>query len=209
MLRRTIAFGSLVVLALLCCTEMCVAAEPSMLEQSSFSVLRQKIAAAVARDLQPGRVGESPEDNFQVLAPTLAIPSGSELHVTSVRPGYSPGSWLLRMDCSSRRDCLPFHVVLRSPGANLLEGSVAGPTGSALGQNQPNWPKAKPKQLRSPVARSGDHVLLVEERSGMRLKVTAVCLESGGLGDEIRVQNLATRRVLLATVAGKNLVRVE
>ena len=43
----------------------------------------------------------------------------------------------------------------------------------------------------------------------MRLQVTAVCLQSGGLGDQIRVQNLATRRVLVATVAGKNLVRVE
>ena len=36
----------------------------------------------------------------------------------------------------------------------------------------------------------------------------SVC-ESGGLGDEIRVRNLATHRVLLATIAGKNLVRVE
>ena len=43
----------------------------------------------------------------------------------------------------------------------------------------------------------------------MRLKVMAVCLQSGGLGDQIRVRNLATQRVLLATVAGKNLVRVE
>ena len=209
MLSRAATFGSLVVPVLLCGIEMCVAAEPSVREQSSFSDLRQKVAAAIARDLQLDLPNDSPGNNLQVLAHTPSVPSGSELHVTSVRAGYSPGSWLLRLDCSSRRDCLPFHVVLHSPGANLHEGLVAGLTTSASGRNQPIRPKAKPKPLRSPMARGGDHVLLVEERSGMRLKVTVVCLESGGLGDEIRVRNLATRRVLLATVAGKDLVRVE
>ncbi len=43
----------------------------------------------------------------------------------------------------------------------------------------------------------------------MRLQARVVCLESGALGDAIRVRNLATHRVLLATVAGKDEVRVE
>lgn len=209
MLHRAVIFVTLVGLVLLCAIEMCVATEPAMLERSSFAVLRQKVAAAVARDLQSGLGGESCGDNLQVPVPAPSVPLGADLHVTFVRTGYSPGSWLLRLDCSSRRDCLPFHVVLYSPGANLRQGFVASLEGSAPEQNRRNWPKARPKQLRSPVARSGDHVLLVEDLSGMRLKVTVVCLESAGLGDEIRVRNLATHRVLLATVAGKDLVRVE
>ena len=60
------------------------------------------------------------------------------------------------------------------------------------------------KQVRVPLAHSGDHMLLVEERPGMRLQARVVCLESGALGDAIRVRNLATHRVLLATVAGKD-----
>ena len=199
----------LVLLVMLSGVERCRSAELPVREQASSSALQRKVAAAVARDLQSGLISESSGSNLQVLSPPLSVPAGAELHVTSVRVGYSPGSWLLRMDCSSRRDCLPFHVVLHSPAANLPEGLVASLTTSASGQNQGSRPKVQPRQLRSPVARSGDHVLLVEERSGMRLKVTAVCLESGGLGDEIRVRNLATQRVLLATVEGKDLVRVE
>ena len=199
----------LLLLVMLSGVERCRSAELPVREQASSSALQRKVAAAVARDLQSGLISESSGSNLQVLSPPLSVPAGAELRVTSVRAGYSPGSWLLRMDCSSRRDCLPFHVVLHSPAANLPEGFVAGLTTSASGQNQGSRPRAQPKQLRSPVARSGDHVLLVEERSGLRLKVTAVCLESGGLGDEIRVRNLATQRVLLATVEGKDLVRVE
>ncbi len=43
----------------------------------------------------------------------------------------------------------------------------------------------------------------------MRLQAKVVCLQSGALGDAIRVRNLATHRVLLATVTGKAEVRVE
>ena len=199
----------LVLVVMLSGVERCRSAELPVRKLASSSALQRKVAAAVARDLQSGLISESSGSNLQVLSPPLSVPAGAELHVTSVRVGYSPGSWLLRMDCSSRRDCLPFHVILHSPAASLRDGSGTDLAVHGSAQEQSTRPAVKSKQLRSPLARSGDHVLLVEERSGMRLKVTAVCLESGGLGDEIRVRNLATRRVLLATVAGKDLVRVE
>ena len=67
----------------------------------------------------------------------------------------------------------------------------------------------KPESSDALLARSGDHVQLVEELAGLRLQVKVVCLQSGALGERIRVQNPATHRVLLATIAGKDLVRVE
>ena len=206
--RRMVAFRSLVALVVLGGVEVCIAGDPTAASASSFA-LRDKVAAAVARDLQSGPATVPDAGNLQLLDPLLSLPSNSELHVTSVRAGYSPGSWLLRMDCASRRDCLPFHVVLHAPGAAPHEGLVNDLTSNTSGKSEPSRPQAKSRQLRPPVARSGDHVLLVEERSGLRLKVTAVCLQSGGLGDEIRVRNLATHRVVKATVAGKDLVRVE
>jgi len=202
--RRGCAFlGLLMTLVVLGMVTVCVAAGP-LAAPAGRSELRDKVAAAVARDLSSSLAAVPDAGNLQVLDPLLSLPSDSQLHVTSVRAGYFPGSWLLRLDCASRRDCLPFHVVLRAPGADVRDSIGTGFDAKALGKGQLSQPRAK-----SPVARSGDRVLLVEERSGMRLKVTAVCLQSGGLGDQIRVRNLATQRVLVATVAGKNLVRVE
>jgi hypothetical protein len=206
MLRRVLAVGWLM-MALLGGGRFASAAERPALAPTGPSALHQKIAEAVARDVQVEPSGESLASRLQALDGLLSLPPAAELHVTSVHAGYSPGTWLLRIDCSWRSDCLPFHAILRSPTASLRGQSAAALPAQVA--NQPSELPGKPKPLRSPLARSGDHVLLVEERSGMRLQVPAVCLQSGGLGDEIRVQNLATRRVLLATVAGKNLVRVQ
>ncbi len=198
--------GWLLTLALLGGAKVCVAGPPL---SPPGSALRDQVAAAVARDLE-SRFAVAPDPgDLRILDSRLSVPSNSELHVASVRVGNSPGSWMLRMECASRRDCLPFHVVLRMPVAGPREDLSARRRTSASELLQPAVRKTNPKQLRSPVARSGDHVLLVEERSGLRIKVTAVCLESGGLGDQIRVRNLASKRVLLAMVAGKDLVRVE
>jgi len=202
--RRSGAFlGLLVTLVLLCGVQGGFAGDLSMAPPRN-SPVQDKVAAAVARDVQLGLAAAADFGNLQVLDPLLTLPSDSKLRVTSVRAGYAPGSWLLRMECSSRRDCLPFHVVLHAPGAGPREG-----LGNELTPRAPGKGQSSQAQTSSPVARSGDHVLLVEERSGMRLKVTVVCLQSGGLGDQIRVRNPATQRVLVATVAGKNLVRVE
>jgi len=197
----------LVLLIMLGAGERLLAKEIPLGEKISGSALRQKVAAAVARDLQSGPAGETAA--IELLDPALSLPSSSELRVTSWRAGYSPGSWLLRINCFSRRDCLPFHVVLRSTNANLQDDLAARLTASTPGPNQASRLSAKGGPLGPAFAHNGDHVLLVEERSGMRLQVTAECLESGGLGDEIRVRNLATRRILSATVAGKGLVRVK
>ncbi len=200
-MRRSGAFRELllVTLALLGAVNVCVAGGP-LVAPAGNSALQDKVTAAVARDMRCSLAALPDASDLQVLDPLLSLPSASKLRVTSVRAGYLPGSWLLRLDCVSRRDCLPFHVLLRVPAAGRHDDALTAKAGKV---------ESSRLQTNSSVARSGDHVLLVEERSGMRLKVTAVCLQSGGLGDQIRVRNLATQRVLLATVAGKNLVRVE
>lgn len=193
---RLVAFAGWLVTVLLSMVDISVAAEPASVGATGMSSLRDIVAAAVARDVPFAIAAVQDAANLQLLDPSLSLPPDARLRVTSVRAGYSPGSWLLRLDCASRRDCLPFHVLLRAPAVDLN----AQPTGKA----PPNLPRTK-----SLVAHSGDHALLVEERSGLRLKVPVVCLQSGGLGDQVRVRNLATQRILVATVAGKNLVRVE
>ena len=194
--------GYLVVLWLMALS--CFAAWRPVLAQSPASSLQSKVAVAVARDLQFN--SDQQGGQLQILAPpAMSLPAGAKLHVVSVRGGFSPGSWLVRMACTARSDCLPFHVMLRSTGPEV-RNPVGDPLSAAV---QSRNLTAGVKQVRVPLAHSGDHMLLVEERPGLRLQARVVCLESGALGDAIRVRNLATHRVLLATIAGKDEVRVE
>jgi hypothetical protein len=176
---------------------------------SDAMAVQQQAAAAVARGLRTDASPEQIESNLRLLGSPPSLPSGSTLRLVSAKAGFTPGSWLLRLDCSSRRDCLPFYAVL---GPGDADANVANPQDSKRswpGLTGALKPPARAGPRTAPVARSGDRVSLVEELSGMRLQVKVVCLQSGGLGDRIRVQNLATHRVLLATIAGKDLVRVE
>ncbi len=207
-MRRAGVVASLVMLAGLGQITKCSAAEKPVLALASASALQRKVAAAIARDLQSDTADGTTGSNLQVLAPSLSVRPGSELHVVAVRAGYSPGIWLLRMECAPRRDCLPFHVVLHSP-ATSVRNPRDGNLVKASPQANDHTFAIRPRLSRPPLTRSGDRVLLVEERPGMRLQVAAVCLESGTLGDEIRVRNLATHRVLMATIASKDQVRVE
>jgi hypothetical protein len=182
----------------------CLATGRPALAQEPGSPLQRKVAATIARDLQFGGANQSSQ--LKILAPAaMSLSARSELHVVWVRPGFSPGSWLVRMDCAARSDCLPFYVVLRAAEPGLRQ-AAPDPLSTA---SQPRNSSAGVRQVNTPLAHSGDHMLLVEARPGMRLQARVVCLQSGGLGDAIRVRNLATHRVLLATVTGKDEMRVE
>ena len=184
-----------------------LAAGPCAPAQTQATTLQQKAAAAVARGLGIAIGPEQIERNLKLLGSPGSLPAGASLHLVSAKPGLSPGTWLLRLDCVWRPDCLPFHAVLRTSDISvpIAPGGQLVSPGLTVGPKSHNRPGPSVALL----ARSGDRVNLVEELSGMRLRVKAVCLQSGELGDRIRVQNLATHRILLATIAGKDLVRVE
>jgi hypothetical protein len=167
------------------------------------SPLQQQAAEAVVRDMRLQSESSLVERNLEVLAPFTALPAGAALHVVSARASFAAGTWMLRLDCASRRDCLPFHAVLRMPpGDRLVQPDGAPVTAKLL-----NITAGRPA-IATALARRGDQADLVEELPGLRLRAKVLCLESGGLGDRIRVENRATHRVLLATVAGQGLVRV-
>lgn len=166
------------------------------------SPIQQQAAAAVVRDLRLDSSSGEVEQKLQVLAPFTSLPAGATVHVVSARQGFGAGTWLLRLDCDSRRECLPFHAVLRTAQFDQPPSRLHQPAGF----------RGSPEALgvsRTPLVRSGNAVELVEQLPGVRLRVHVVCLQSGGLGDRIRVENRETHRVVSATVAGRDLVRVE
>ena len=166
--------------------------EPAL---AAATMAQRQAEETVARDLKL----TFRSDQLRLLGPSASLPEGAAMRVISARPGFAPGTWLLRLDCEARRDCLPFHAILQLPAD---EDRHLREQGGVVPVVMKKRPRAQP------LARRGDDVVLVEQMSGMRLRMKVVCLESGAVGEQIRVRNRATRRVLLATVAGPGLVQV-
>ncbi|HLY65451.1 MAG TPA: flagella basal body P-ring formation protein FlgA [Chloroflexota bacterium] len=164
---------------------------------ASAIALRQEVAAVVGRDLKIGFPAVKLETQLQLLTPLSALPAEAGLRVTSTRAGFSRDTWLLRLACRSTRECLPFYALLRCPECQDVDG-LRRAASAASAREHP-----------ATLTRTGEHVEIVEQLSGLRMKTRAVCLQSGGLGERVRVRNESSQRVLTAIVIGPKLLAVE
>jgi len=164
------------------------------------ATLQSRVEAAVFRDLGLEALGADSSLTARVLSSGVQVPDEAQLRVAAVHKASAANDWLLRLECDSRRSCLPFEVLLRSSAASELrilnEHAGIGP------------PVVEPK-LSMAVVSAGDRVQLTREMSGMRLTAPGVCLQRGSLGQRIRVRNTATGRVVFARVLAPGRARVE
>ncbi len=166
--------------------------------QTAGPALQSRVERVIVRELGWNMSDPALQPRLQVLAPELRLPAEARLHVAAVHPCAGAGTWLLRLECSRRVECLPFEVRLQMRGQD--NRSIPGAATDSL---------AEPgNSLAPPVVRAGQRVLLSEEASGMHLSAPAICLQAGRLGQRIRVRNVASGRVVLARV-GADGVTVE
>lgn len=170
-------------------------------EAAPASSLQQQVVLSVARDLQadPAVVGP----RLEILTPIHHLPALAGIHLISARQEFAVGDWLLRLACISLETCPPFDVVLHGRDLSLTSLHWQ-PSANAEGK----WLRRESAGA-APLARPGQQVELVEKLVGVTLRTRAVCLESGSLGQSIRVRNISSGRVLEGTIAGQGLVRLE
>ncbi len=168
--------------------------------QSPPRATEARVIQAIARDL--GIDMHEPVSRWRIELPAsaLRIPDAARLFVAGVHAVPAAKAWLLRLECGSRVECLPFEVVLRVPGAA---------SGAQFVPQESKRSATPADKLTTPLVRSGQKVRLAEELSGMRLSAPAVCLQAGSLGQKIRVRNVSSGRVVLARVRAAGQVAVE
>lgn len=149
-------------------------------------------AVAHALSLREGFV----DAELQIKILRAPMPANVQLHVVSMQNAPGSQAVLLRLACDNSRDCLPFYALIRGTKLPALHqsGFVASPSG-----NHP----------AKPLLHAGDRVEIVEQLSGMNLRSRGVCLQAGSIGNRIRVSTLTNHRIVLATIATANLVKVE
>ena len=152
----------------------------------------QAVGQIVARALHLG--ANDLDGRLEILRSPL--PAGARVHLVSIQKTAGTRGLLARLACDDSSQCVPFYTLVRGANSQFIAPSSPVKPGSRL-------PMAK-----SPL-RAGDRVEILEELSGLRLRTGGVCLQPGSIGDRIRVRTLSTHRVLVATVATPNLVKVE
>jgi hypothetical protein len=102
----------------------------------------------------------------------------------------------VRLSCVRQEECLPFFVA--------VQGSRAQPATSDA--TSTSTIQAKPSS-NPPAIRAGGHATLLLEGDHIHIRLSVVCLESGAIGQTIRVTSLDRKLTYIAQVDGDRTLR--
>ena len=178
-------------------------------DETVSRTLQARVAAAVYRDLGLDEARPGVELKVSALTAEFRLPRHAELHVSAVKRVGKSDSFVARVECQSKLDCLPFQVWLVSPPGVSLSASGRQAPPAIVGMASEGAAGLSGGPHVAPLVRAGERVRVGEEISGMHLSAPAICLQPGSLGQTIRVRNTASGRVLRARVLAAGAVVVE
>lgn len=150
--------------------------------------------------------------DLESLSVPLPPPPDLALRVTTSRWDALQRQLEFHLECSIAGACRPFLATLRPPDGKVpreLLGVIPNtsaekvPGSEVLGTTRQVRKTAARFQ---PLVRAGEHVRLVVTGPGIRMKIPAVCLEPGTLGQTIRARSVEDSQVFHAQVAGAGLL---
>lgn len=131
-------------------------------------------------------------DQVTLLANVVATTPAPVLKLSSLERLDSE-RMLARLECARSEECLPFFVSLRATQRRGAEGTAEAP--DLLPAGIPSAPRAN-----SPVLRTGMQARLLLEGNHVHIDIPVICLESGAIGQTIRVTDRERRVVFMAQV---------
>ena len=137
----------------------------------------------------------------RIAAPMTAAVASPMLEIQSV-VSSDQHSAQLRIACRDRSECLSFYATATwSQNAQAL-------VSTAVSKPQVSSAPVKPPTEDVPAAaRAGDHAILLIDSDRIHISVHVVCLQSGGIGERIRVATPDHRQAFEAEVVSSNVVR--
>lgn len=157
-----------------------VAAGPAVAEET-YPISATRVAEVLAAE------GVTmPASNISVPAGTAARRAQAELRIASIAAATgSAGRYWVKVECSDSGDCLPFYVTVESP-TPLASGVRQVATGKVLPQHHAGVP----------TVRAGARMTLVIHGDRSVITLSVVTLQSGDIGDVIRVATPDHKQVL-------------
>lgn len=168
------------------------ATSPALAAAGRYPISTAQIAAAVSSlgmQVAPQQV--------TLLSDVVSNSDSPRLTVRSIEPWGNRGM-MARLACESSDQCLPFLVSLKmAPGAD---------THAAMAAAQASLPilASSPKHF---AVRSGTPATLLLDSERVHIRLSVICLESGVLGQTIRVTDRDRRTVFRAQVVDGGLLK--
>lgn len=156
-----------------------------------FAITTPDVLAAVSArgvSVQPEQV--------LFLAPVTARETAPRLHVAGNRK-LGDSETAVRFACDSNAICLPFYVIVRGLDdgqERLLSRTPGAKTGS-------------PAKTEKPCMRNGERASLIIESRSMRITLPVIALQSGRVGEIIRVTDTERKKIYRAEVSGPGLLK--
>jgi len=160
-----------------------------------YPITREQVAAAVSRlgmQVAPEQV--------TLLADVVAATSEPQLTVRSIEP-WGNGRMAARLECESTDQCLPFMASL-----SMSRESAAQAAASVALANRPAA-GSQAYAAKHFAVRSGTPATLLLDGEKVHIRLSVICLESGALGQTIRVTDHDRKMVFRAQVVDGGLLK--
>jgi flagella basal body P-ring formation protein FlgA len=175
----------------------------------------------------PPMIGTGATPELHASQVSYDLPSGRFSAIVTIQDGEADvptlrlsGQIVAMRDASTLVHRLPIGAVLTSEDvapmrarAAALQGAIPLTPQQAIGmaikhEISPGQPLTKGDLMRPIMVARGATVHMTLDTSGIALTAMGVALESGGIGENVRVQNPTSHAVVVGEVTGANTVRV-
>ena len=151
-------------------------------------VTQAQVAAALSNAGTPVTPGQ-----VTLMADVVATTNRPSLQVDSVQ-ARGDRQVRVRMSCATAQECLPFIVEVNVPWGSAPHAF----TSARAPRNRETAPI---------VVRSGSAATLLIDQGRIHIRLQVVCMESGAMGQTIRVQDRISKRIYLAQIADETRLR--
>jgi hypothetical protein len=165
---------------------------PAASQSNRFSITRDQVANAI-----DGAGLQVSAGQVTLLSNIVSATGKPALKVESIQK-WGDRKMMVRLECASPGECLPFIVAVRLSGAAQERLALAP-------QSEPVSFSAKPRE--SDTIRAGSTAVLFLEGPHVHIQLSVVCLENGSIGQRIRVATRDRRLTFIAEILGDSTLR--
>jgi hypothetical protein len=180
---------------ILCSVAMIASTLPASAATGRFSISTNEIAAAVFKlgiSVEPAEV--------TILSDVMSTRPTPPLDVRRVEH-FGANEFMVRMECASSEDCLPFFARI-----HVEQNNVAQMSKLASGFSPLNGSAASPQSGHT-VIRSGSSAILSLDGEHVHIRIPVICLENGAAGQTVRATDKDHHRIFLAQVVEDGLLQ--
>lgn len=168
------------------------AATPALAASGRYTIEPEKVAGAMA-----GIGMQVSTAQLTMLSAAVASTSEPQLQVESIQrwPGDKV---VVRVECATREQCLPFFVGVRLGSAAPSQIAAANP---AIGSE----PSVRPRATMA--VQAGTLATLYIEGDHIHIRVAVTCMQSGAVGQTVRAEGPDHQQTYTAQVAGPGVLK--